>query len=566
MLVALFPHKRSLFKGLLLGLCCCLPASVEAAQDAESGAVAETGVLRSLNLKFSGSALIRGQYQRTEMGLKLLLPMPGKDRPKQMASPENSGIRLMNLIPVAGQTDVAEGLLGRWRVVSGVLDGKETDLFNGDEIMFDVAAVRIVEKNNGSDYVGTYHVPSSDREMQANLNDRENHVQTLRKKYQAVVDESSEGKVTGISIHGLQNSQASAWPDELGDLLSQVTSLESLTLTDYEFSDASQQLRFLTKLIRLESLDLRKTNVSDAALAHVAQLSTLRILKLEYSDQLTDKGLTATVGLSQLSELDLAFVPVTDLSFESLAQLKSLKKLYLYGTLISDQGLQRLPELSELEVLYVGRDEGADISDASIEILAARQSLRTLGIPGTRFSPEGLQKLREQMPNCSLVGAETVQELSMASDANVPISTGTANSVVTMNEQSVELKHCLAYPTKGKPTDPVTILVTSEPVRLSDLETAISTYGDDYTFAPFVDQVRIRLRADKTVESIHVVVDGKTVNDAGPHVVATTTIKNNEIEGTASIKGSAKARHLTYSVKLQFSTVIQTPEVKAAVE
>jgi hypothetical protein len=566
MLISLKPNRRNVFGLIFLSLCLGQPSPLAAVQKAESAVVAEAPEVRSLNLKFSGSALIRGQYQRIGKELRLLLPMPGKDRPETMESTANSGVRLLTLIPVAGQTDVPDSLPGRWQVVSGVMDGKETDLFNGDEIMFDASAVRIVEKKNGSDYVGTYHLPASGTEMSDGQGSGESLGKTLRGKFKAVVDESSTGEVTGVSVHGLQKSKASLWSDELGDLLIQMPTLKSLTLTDFDFSDASQQLTFLTKLSQLEALDLRKTNVDDAALSHVSQLNTLRILKLEYNQLLTDKGIEKIAGLNQLSELDLAFVPVTDQSIESLAQLKSLKKLYLYGTLISDEGLRHLPELPELETLYVGRDEGAEISDASLEILTARQSLKTLGIPGTRFSAEGIQKLRDELPNCTLVGTETVQRSSTESEPATPMSSGTANSTVTLNEQSVELTHCIAYRTQGKETDPVTILVTSEPVRGGDLETALSRYGDDYTFAPFMDQIRIRLRDNGTVESVHIVVDGKTVNDAGPHITASITVMDNEISGSAAAKGTAKANGQSYSMNVQFKTVIQVPEVKAVPE
>lgn len=566
MLISLKPNRRNLFGLFLLSLCLGQPSVLQAAQEAETAVVAEATEVRFLNLKFNGTALIRGQYQRTGKELRLLLPMPGKDRPETMESTANSGVRLLTLIPMAGQTDVPDSLTGRWRVVSGVMDGKETDLFNGDEIMFDASAVRIVEKKNASDYAGTYHLPDSETKMSDGQSSGEGLVKTLRGKFKAVVDESSTGEVTGLSLHGLQKNSASAWSDELSDLLGQVPGLKSLTLTDFEFSDASQQLMFLTKLSQLESLDLRKTNVDDAALEHLSQLNTLRVLKLEYNQQLTDKALEHVAGLTQLSELDLAFVPVTDQSIESLTQLKSLTKLYLYGTLISDEGLRRLPDLPELEVLYVGRDEGAEITDASLEILTARQSLKTLGIPGTRFSPEGIQKLRDELPNCTLVGTETVQKASTVSEPAVPMSNGTANSTVTLNEHSVELKHAFAYRTTGKATDPVTILVTSEPVPLSDLETALSRYGDDFTFAPFMDQIRIRLRDDGTVESVHIVVDGKTVNDAGPDIIAATITKDDEISGTAAAKGTAKGDGLNYSMNMQFQTVIHVPAVKAEPE
>ncbi len=547
---------------ILVGLSFCIAGTWGLAEETESKAVASDPVLKSLNLKFSGSGLIRGLYQKTETGLKMLLPMPGKDRPAKMESDENSGIRLLTLVPEAEVKNVADSLLGRWRVVAGVMDGKDTDLFNGDEVMFDATAVRIVEKRGGSDYVGTYHQPSLNSQTQHESADGESLGSTLHKKYHAIIDESSEGEILGVSIYGLKNGKASSWPNELGDLLAQLSTLKVLTLTDFDFSDASQQLQFLVKLNLLESLDLRKTNVSDVALDHVAALSTLRVLKLEYSPELTDKCLNTIAGLSQLAELDLAFVPVTDQSIEALAALASLKKLYLYGTQITDQGVQKLPELPALEVLFVGRDEGAEISDASVGTLTARKNLLTLGIPGTRFSPNGIKTLQEQMPTCSLIGIETVQNPPILADLQMPPDTGTATGVATINGHSVELKYCFAYHTHGKPKDPLTILVTSEQVGLRDLEKALSRYGDDYTFASFMDQIRIRLRADGTAESIHVVINGKTVNDAGLHLIGTTMIRDHEIEGTAMVKGPAKSNDLVYAVDVQFKASIQTPESK----
>ena len=195
MLISLKPNRRNLFGLFLLSLCLGQPAVLQAVQEPESAVVAEvpepTGAtepaaaseVRFLNLKFSGSALMRGQYQRAGKELRLLLPMPGKDRPETMESTANSGVRLLTLIPMAGQTEVPDSLMGRWRVVSGVMDGKETDLFNGDEIMFDASAVRIVEKKNASDYAGTYHLPDSGAKMSEGQSSGEGLVKTLRGKF-----------------------------------------------------------------------------------------------------------------------------------------------------------------------------------------------------------------------------------------------------------------------------------------------------------------------------------------------------------------------------------------------
>lgn len=566
MLTSMLQRNGLMPAGILLGLCLCFSASLGSTHETESKTVSTDEAVKLINLKIAGSPLIRGLYQRSETGLKLLLPLPGKDQPVTMESTENSGMRLLNLIPVAGQTDMPESLLGRWRVISAIMDGKETDQFTNDEVMFDLQTLRIVENKSGSDYVGTYHLPATDHALQAAENDADSLVKQLRTKHHAIVDESPTADVIGISVHGLVKGTASAWPNELGNLLAQVPSLKSLTLTDFDFADPVGQLTFLQHLKSLETLDLRKTNVSDAALTHLASLSTLRILKLEYSPQLTDKGLNDIAELSNLLELDLAFVPVTDQSITSLTKLKSLQKLYLYGTQITDQGIQKLPELPALEVLFVGSDEVAEISDASVGTLTARKNLRTLGIPGTRLSAEGIKKLQEQLPACTLVGAEIVQKVPLTAKLEILMDTGTATGVATINGNSVNLNHCFAYRRKGQPTDPITILVTSEPVRLSELETALSRYGDDYTFAPFIDQIRICLRADGTAESIHIVVDGKTVNDAGPHLVATTSIRDDELEGTAMVKGPAKSGNLFYAVNLEFKAEIRTPQINSRAE
>jgi len=105
--------------------------------------------------------------------------------------------------------------------------------------------------------------------------------------------------------------------------------------------------------------DLARTQVTDAGLATIGQMSHLRRLHLENTG-VTDAGLSHLGGLDKLEYLNLYGTGVSDGGVGALGGLGGLKKLYLWQTGVSAEGAAKLGEsLPEAEV-NLGLDEAGD--------------------------------------------------------------------------------------------------------------------------------------------------------------------------------------------------------------
>jgi hypothetical protein len=118
---------------------------------------------------------------------------------------------------------------------------------------------------------------------------------------------------------------------------------------------------------------LWNANVTDAALEHLEGLTQLQILYLG-GGNVTDAGLKHLKGLTQLQILDLDGY-VTDAGLEDLKGLNQLQRLDLGGTDITDAGLEHLKGLTQLNHLY---------------------------LIDTRVSNEGVKKLKQALPKCTI--------------------------------------------------------------------------------------------------------------------------------------------------------------------
>jgi len=108
----------------------------------------------------------------------------------------------------------------------------------------------------------------------------------------------------------------------------------------------------------------------DAELAKFAPVKDL-ISDLNLArTQVTDEGLAAVSGMSQLKRLRLENTKIGDAGLEHLSGVKSLEYLNLYGTRVTDKGLGALAGLSNLKKLYVWQTgvtrEGAETVSKTI--------------------------------------------------------------------------------------------------------------------------------------------------------------------------------------------------------
>jgi hypothetical protein len=92
------------------------------------------------------------------------------------------------------------------------------------------------------------------------------------------------------------------------------------------------QLRQLAPLAdNIQTLDLARTNVTDAGMAVVATMKHLMHLRLERTN-VTDAGIKLLAGMPELENLNLYGTRVTDAALPTLKTLPSLRHLYLWGT------------------------------------------------------------------------------------------------------------------------------------------------------------------------------------------------------------------------------------------
>jgi hypothetical protein len=89
----------------------------------------------------------------------------------------------------------------------------------------------------------------------------------------------------------------------------------------------------------LKSVDLAEKQFTDEDLQALTDLKALEKLNL-YGTGITDKGVDLLLPLDALTELELSYTLLSDDGFQKLKDLKSLQKLTLYGTKISDDSVK----------------------------------------------------------------------------------------------------------------------------------------------------------------------------------------------------------------------------------
>jgi hypothetical protein len=158
-------------------------------------------------------------------------------------------------------------------------------------------------------------------------------------------------QISSLRLSGIQLSDRSVTDDCLERL---PDGLQSLHLTESGVTDGG--LSCLSRLRQLKRLDVAHTGITGIGLRDLAPLDELRCVTLDQS-ALDDDGAAALPALKQLSGLDIQHTAVTDAAVDHLSQCGSLRRLYLFGSRISLQGVDRLREmLPRCKVTQARRD------------------------------------------------------------------------------------------------------------------------------------------------------------------------------------------------------------------
>jgi hypothetical protein len=152
----------------------------------------------------------------------------------------------------------------------------------------------------------------------------------------------------------------------------------------------------LKGLSNLEHLGISHASLSDKAVNEISSMGQLQSLSLTLA-QLDDNKLKTLSGLPNLNHLDVTDNPkVTDAGLVHLQNLQKLDSLTLDRTGISEKFLDKLPGLAELNSLSVkGTKINADSFDAK-QVADKMPGLRHLSV-GDQMPEDKLDQLREKL-------------------------------------------------------------------------------------------------------------------------------------------------------------------------
>lgn len=103
---------------------------------------------------------------------------------------------------------------------------------------------------------------------------------------------------------------------------------------------------------RLLTLDVSRSGIGDRDLAHLRDITSLRILDLS-GTAVTDVGLLHLQGMAELDSLALWDTAVTDEGLRMVGRLTNLRQLGLGNTGVSDAGLEHLASLRRLSLVQL---------------------------------------------------------------------------------------------------------------------------------------------------------------------------------------------------------------------
>lgn len=132
----------------------------------------------------------------------------------------------------------------------------------------------------------------------------------------------------------------------------------------------SDALAELSHLKNLDTLSLRNAGIDNNAMVHIKKLDQLNVLNLAETD-ITNAALKELQGLENLGTLVLAGTAVTGEGFSHLKPIKTLRTLNVSGCKELDGHLLELSDLPELRMLYV---YDCVVSEEEVEELTDRNS------------------------------------------------------------------------------------------------------------------------------------------------------------------------------------------------
>jgi hypothetical protein len=138
---------------------------------------------------------------------------------------------------------------------------------------------------------------------------------------------------------------------------------------------------------------------NDAGLENLAGLNHIQRVDL-IGDKFTETGLDRLKGLPRLERLTISSYRYPFAVQRHLNDVSTLKSLDLSSnSYVYNEGLQHLKGFVQLQALDLGF---TFITDAGLPQLYCLQTLKRLGLHGTRVTDNGVAKLQRELPTCKI--------------------------------------------------------------------------------------------------------------------------------------------------------------------
>ena len=193
----------------------------------------------------------------------------------------------------------------------------------------------------------------------------------------------------------------------------------------------------LTHLPNLENINLSYTKITDLGLEQLAPLKNVKVLNLRYAEYVTDAGISHLKQWRNLEHLNVHGTKVTSTVFEHVSTLTNLRFLDVAHTRVSDELIEELADLDQLESFSFG---GNKMSGVAFPLLKLFPALRRLNIGTQQRTDSGLWSVAVTDFNIDSIAQLEQLEVLELSDTIIS-DRGVAKLVNLKNLHTLDLSH-----------------------------------------------------------------------------------------------------------------------------
>lgn len=229
----------------------------------------------------------------------------------------------------------------------------------------------------------------------------------------AAMDEEHRALITEIKVNAAKEVTLSGLKT-----LPTFPNLKNLEANQLGFGRNSEALGELNKCSDLESLAIVKTGLQDGDLSHLTSLQNLKAINIDDNGGLSDRSFDQLAKLKNLERLYMSNCRITGagMTFFNDPKLKhpGLKVIVANQTQFGLLGLPNIARWKSIEELHIAQ---ASVNDNTLGALALCPNLRVLNLGHDSFSVIGLTaanfKAKKKLEHVSIVNVKGVTDAAL---------------------------------------------------------------------------------------------------------------------------------------------------------